>query len=454
MRRLISISAFVTLSGCATFTTQEGFREVNETFTSRTGHRLYWKTGTEEDQKVDRELVKLLSEDLTADSATQIALLNNKGLQATYQSLGVAQADLVEAGLFPNPIFHGEIRFPSAGPNLELSIVQSFIRIFEIPLREKIAQSEFEEAKLNVVENALSLAHKVRKAFFEYQASEQLLEMSMTALTALEASKDLATRLHKAGNITDLDLAQEQSNFESLKIEIAEHEEGVIAAREELNSLLGLEAMQTVWKAPRRLPEMEDLIRQSDRFENEAIANNLALAKARQKLLTLANSLDIAEQFRVFGDSELGVTGAREGEGKWGFGPAFSFPLPLFNQGQTEIFRAHAELQQQYDFANDLQTKIQARIRSLRKRLKLIESRLHGYKKILLPLQSKLVSETQKQYNAMLAGAFQLLEAKHKQIETGKDYILTLKSYWLVRTELESVLNGVMPSVVEQEVSH
>ena len=68
-------------------------------------------------------------------------------------------------------------------------------------------------------------------------------------------------------------------------------------------------------------------------------------------------------------------------------------------------------------------------------------------------MQTKLVSETQKQYNAMLVGAFQLLEAKHKQIEAGMDYLSTLKTYWLLHTELESVLNGVMPSIVEQEAN-
>jgi len=426
-----------------------GFNEVNETFSSRTRQKLYWKTGAEDDQKIEQEITKLLSNDLTADSATQIALLNNKRLQATYQQLGIAQADLVQAGLFPNPIFSGEIRFPSEGPNLELSIVQSFIKVFEIPLRKKIAQSEFEEAKLDVIEKALSLAYNVRRAFFEYQASEQLLEMSKTALIALEASKDLAVRLHKAGNITDLDLVQEQSNYESLKIEITAHEEDLAATREELNLLLGLEIARTDWKAPKRLSEAKTPVGEIEQIEKEAMMNNLALAKARQRLLTLSGSLDIAERFKIFGDSELGVSGAKEGGGKWG--SAFSLPLPISNQGQTEIFRANAAMQQQYDLAIDLQTQVQARTRSLLKRIKLVESRLTGYKKTLLPLQAKLVSETQKNYNAMLVGAFQLFEAKNKQIEIGKDYISALKSYWLLLSELESVRNGLMPSKLEQE---
>lgn len=451
MRLLVSITALITLSGCATLTPQMGFDEVNETFSSRTGQYLYWKTGSEEDRKVEQEISKLLSRDLTADSATQIALLNNKWLQATYQKLGISQADLVQAGLFPNPIVSSDIRFPSEGPNFELSIVKSFIRVFEIPLRKKIARAEFEEAKLDVIEKALLLAFNVRKAFYQFQTSEQLLEMSKTALIALEASKELATRLHKAGNITDLDLAQEQSNYESLRAEMTAHQEELVVAREELNSLLGLAVQQTNWKAPGRLSEPNISAEKFNNIEIEAIGNNLALAKARQRLRALSSSLDVAETFGVFGDSELGASGAKESEGKWEFGPTFSFPLPIFNQGQTEIFRANAELRQQYDLAIDLLTKIQARIRALIKRLELIESRLKSYKKILLPLQAKILSETQRQYNAMLIGAFQLFETKHKQIETGKEYILTLKNYWILRTEIESVLNGVLPLIIEMQ---
>jgi outer membrane protein, heavy metal efflux system len=447
MRRIVSLIALISLSGCASFTPQLGFKEVNDGFSTHTGNYLYWNTGTPEDEKVTQEISKLLSSELTADTATQIALLNNKGLQAVYQQLGIAQADLVDAGLFPNPIFNGEIRFPSGGPNLELSVVQSFVKIFEIPLRKKIAQSEFEEAKIDVIERALLLAYQTRKAFYEYQASEQLLEMANTALVALEASNDLATRLHRAGNITDLDLAQEQSNYESLKIEVIARQEELISAREELNSLMGLEINQTSWKSAQRLPENSALPLED--VNKSAISNNLALAKSRQQLVTLAASLDVAETFRVFDETELGVSGAKEPGSKWGSGPAFSFPIPFFNQGSTQIFRVNAQLNQQHNRGMALQTKIEAHIRSLLSRLKLVEARLLRYKKVLLPLQTKLVSETQKQYNAMLIGAFQLLEVKHRQIETGKDYILALKSYWQLRTELESVLNGIVPSMAE-----
>lgn len=453
MKKLALTSSLLLLNACATFTPQLGFQDVNEAVSSRTGKYLYWKTGTVADKAVEEVLDKLLAEPLTPDSATQIALLNNNKLQATYQHLGIAQGDLVEAGLLPNFIFSGEIRFPKEGANLELSLVQNFIDIFQIPLRKRIAESQFEEAKIEVIDKALGMSYNVRKAFYEYQGSEQLLEMSQTALLALEASRDLARKLHDAGNLTDLDLAQEEVNYETLRIENADLEEQVAQTREDLNALLGLSGQSLNWKIDSRLSDPSTLDRDPTTIEEQAIANNLALARIKQRFVTLTGKLNQAERLRLFGENELGASGAKEAEGTWGFGPAFSFPLPFFNQGQPTIFRTNAELSRQHGLGRDLTTKIQARVRSILKRLKISEARLATYRKTLLPLHTKLVSEAQKRYNAMLLGAFQLLEAKHEQIMAGKDYIRSLKNYWLLRTELESVLSGNLPSGPSVEIA-
>ena len=95
------------------------------------------------------------------DEAVQIALLNNRELQALYSDLGVAQADLVQAGLLKNPIFDAAILFPVASggrPKLELSAVWNFLDIFYVPLRKRVAAARFEEAKLGSQGSCSTLA--------------------------------------------------------------------------------------------------------------------------------------------------------------------------------------------------------------------------------------------------------------------------------------------------------
>jgi hypothetical protein len=49
--------------------------------------------------------MQLLSATLSADGAVGVALLNSKGLQASYNELGIAEAAMVEVSLPPNPTF-------------------------------------------------------------------------------------------------------------------------------------------------------------------------------------------------------------------------------------------------------------------------------------------------------------------------------------------------------------
>ena len=95
------------VTGCATFDQRAGFSDVSTAVEARSGKRVVWHLGTELDAQVDQEVRALLQDTLTVDGAVQVALLNNRNLQALYAELGVAQADLVQAGLLRNPVFDG-----------------------------------------------------------------------------------------------------------------------------------------------------------------------------------------------------------------------------------------------------------------------------------------------------------------------------------------------------------
>ena len=95
--------------------------------------QIFWNNGTELDKEAAKKLDSLLNSKLTPDDAVQIALLNNRELQAVYSELGVAQADLVQAGLLSNPIFDAAVKFPTSGggrPDLELGAAMNFLEYF------------------------------------------------------------------------------------------------------------------------------------------------------------------------------------------------------------------------------------------------------------------------------------------------------------------------------------
>jgi cobalt-zinc-cadmium efflux system outer membrane protein len=427
-----------------------GFDDVSAMVTERSADRIFWNDGTDLDQQASEKLDSLLKGKLTADEAVQIALLNNRDLQAVYAELGVAQADLVQAGLLSNPIFDASIMFPTSGggrPDLELSAAMNFLNIFYIPLRKRVAAARFEEVKTRVAASVLDFAGRVRGAFYQYQAAEQVLELRQAIVQALDASFEIARRLSAAGNITDLELARERAQFEASKLALRSAEMAVRQGREELNILMGLWGNQTRWQADQRLPDIPEQAVQTEDLERVALEKSIDLLHARQRIMVAGNQLGFSRWTALVPELHSGPKGERS-EGSWDVGPTLEFPIPLFDQGQARIGRAAAELRRSQQEYYALAVRIRSTARAVQDRMDGTRDRALYYRDILLPLHERIVSETQLQYNAMQLGPLQLLNAREQQIETAAAYVEALREYWLARGATEQILAGRLPGSV------
>ena len=87
------LTAILTMSlvaGCASVPRQGGFADVERVVGQRTGLRIQWDQGRPEDLAVKEQIQSLVQTPLTADAAVQLALLQNRSLQATFEELGIA----------------------------------------------------------------------------------------------------------------------------------------------------------------------------------------------------------------------------------------------------------------------------------------------------------------------------------------------------------------------------
>jgi cobalt-zinc-cadmium efflux system outer membrane protein len=438
---------FVPLGGCTTVSLNAGFDEVSALVEERSTRKIFWNSGTELDKEALEQVRSLLKGKLTVDEAVQVALLNNRQLQATYSELGVAQADLVQAGLLRNPIFHAAVLFLQKGgrPELEAGADMNFLDVFYVPLRRRVAAARFEEAKLLVTGAVLDFAAQVRTAFYLHQANEQMLELRQTIVQALTASLEVARRLNEAGNTTDLDFARERALTEAGKLTLRSAEVAVRQSREHLNNLMGLWGKDTEWQIDERLPNIPEQGMQTADIERSALSRSVDLSHARQRILVAGEQLGFNRSTALLPELDFGVHGERE-EGSWQVGPEIAFPIPLFDQGQARISRALAELRRAQMEYYGLAVRIRSTARALRDRMEGARDRALYYRDILLPLQERIVNEVQLQYNAMQLGPIQLLRAREQQIETAVAYIEALHDYWLARGDLGQILNGRLPS--------
>jgi cobalt-zinc-cadmium efflux system outer membrane protein len=447
-RRAGSLCALLLLvSGCATVDQRAGFSDVRDVVEARSGRQVVWNLGTDLDAEAAEDVRRLLADTLTADAAIQVALLNNRELQAVYAELGVAQADLVQAGLLSNPAFDGAVFFPVAGgpAKLELSVAMGFLDLFYRPLRRRVAAARFEEAKLQVTGAVLDLAATVRAAFYRHQANEQTRELLETIVQALAVAFEVTERLYAAGNITDLDRARERALFEEAKVQLRAAEVAARQSRAQLNTVMGLWGPEAGWQVERRLPDVPADPLALKEVERQALRQSLDLASARQRLVVAGEQLGVSRATLFIPESSLGAAGERKA-GEWEVGPTIEVPIPLLTQGQGRLGRAVAELRRAQQEYYALGVRLRATARAVEERLQGAEDRARYSRDILLPLRERIVRETQLQYNAMQLGVFDLLRAREQQMQAALAYVETLLDYWLARTELEQLLSGRIPS--------
>ncbi|CAN5222801.1 hypothetical protein BH23BAC3_BH23BAC3_35080 [soil metagenome] len=278
----VVVTALILATACVSTSPHAAFEDVEASLEERGIETVHWHTGVQEDEKAEEEIRQLLEEELTVNSAVQITLLNNRRLQVVYSQLGVAQADLVQAGLLSNPVFNGSLLFPINGGHreLELGITQSFLEIFYIPLRRRVAESMLEETKLVVTASVMDFEYRALTAFYKAQASTQRLEMFEQIVLATELGYDLAQRLHEAGNITGLELHEHRDLYEQARMDLRLAERDYLRAREGLNRIMGLFGEHIEWTIPARLPQIPDDEVELEEIESRVIEKSLDIRDA------------------------------------------------------------------------------------------------------------------------------------------------------------------------------
>jgi cobalt-zinc-cadmium efflux system outer membrane protein len=430
------------LYGCASVDTRARLPEVQEQVAARLDQKVSWNQNREEDRQAEALVRKLLEDELTAEEAVQIALINNRGLQATYERLGIAQADLVQAGLLDNPVLGLQYLWGDEGNLLEATVMQEFLNLFTLSARKKIGAAAARQATLEVAREVTEVAAQVREAYYTALADAQALELYGEVTLAAEAAAELSARQYQAGTLALRNQRLEQAFYAQAVLEAAHAEAQIAADRERLDRLLGLYADLTQWRLPRRLPPLPPALPSLQDIEHAAIAQRLDLAAADAQVEALARVAGLTRSTRWLSVFGIGITYKHEPDGEKLYGADVELTLPLFDQGQARIARAQGELREAERRLEQLAIDIRSEARTGRVRLQASYDAAKHYRDALMPLQRTIVDETLKFYNGMLVGVYDLLLARQAQVQTAREYIGATKEFWLAWAELERAAGG------------
>jgi cobalt-zinc-cadmium efflux system outer membrane protein len=317
-------------SSCASRTTTV---DLNAAVKERTGHAL--KSG---DSPALPPGV-MLEDGLTSDEAVAIGLWNSPSFQVTLADLGLARADLVEAGLLRNPVL--SLLFPWGPKQLEWTLQFPFDALWQRPRRVASAQLNLDSVSQRLVWDALTLVADVRAAFVDSTIAERRLALTEESAVLTRRVADLTDARLRAGDISDLDARQARSDAARVDVLRKATEYDRDLASLTLIGIIGLDpaALPVKFVAPSELSSCatnDNLFREALASRPDIRAGELAIEAAgarakweRSRVITLIGILD--------GNSQ-GSEGPEAG-------PGIAGELPFFNRNQGGISRAEAELQ-------------------------------------------------------------------------------------------------------------
>lgn len=439
------------MAGCATSSPEAAFSTVQKQLDDRAQLVATWPRTEKDRSEAAAAVTELLASEVTVDSAVRIALLNNRGLRATFEELGLSQAGLAAATRLPNPSFDASLRWPSTaprGPNVEFGLSLPLLESLLLPARKRVAQNRLLQTQYRVSHEVLALVAEVRRAGYEVLAQQELRRRLEVIGEINAASADVARRQFEAGNIPRLELVQLQASAQQTQVEQARADAEIRVAQERLNQLLGLASEQTGWKMAPVLPPLPASDDLPGDLEAVAEEQRLDLAALRAEAVLSQNAFNLKRRTRLLpGEVNLGLDTERESDGGRLSGPRIAVELPLFDQGQPELARLAAELRQVQDRTEALSADIGSDVRTAREMLRASRQAAEFYLNTLLPQRRSILRESLLHYNAMQKSVYELLAAKEQQQVTERQSIEALRDYWLARTELERAVGRLLPSI-------
>ena len=430
------------LGGCASFSPDGGFGPVEQAARERLGMDLRWARSDADREEIAARVAQLLDGPLSMDDAVQLALLNNRRLQAAFAELGIAEAELVRAGRLPNPGF-GFGRFTRGSEvELERGVHFDLGRLLAMPLLRQVEARRFEQVQGAAALQVLSLAAETRRAWVRAVAAEESVRYGAQVMQSAQASAELARRMARAGNFNALQRAREQSFYAEAALGYARAQQAQRAARERLTRLLGLWGAQASFTLPTRLPDLPAMPEDRPDVERRALETRLDVLGARLAVEQTARNLGLTRATRFVNVLELGYAQERSNEAPTRRGWEVGFELPLFDWGTARVARAEAVYMREVNRA--AQTAIDARseVREAYGAYRSAWDIARHHREEIVPLRQRISEENLLRYNGMLIGVFELLADARVQVASVNAAIDALRDFWIAQADLDMAMVG------------
>ena len=459
VRKLLAIGMLpLAVAGCTTMASVDGISSPLAGFTSVaaraetvTGKKTVWVQSSEQARAVSARVKTLVQKKtIGPDAAVQVALLNNKGLQAAYAEIGLSAADVWQQTMLINPTISVGMIGVDPVRTIEGAVVGNILALATRQRRVAVADTRFRQAQLRAAEETLRLAADTRRAWINAVSTRESVSYLNQAQTAADAASELAQKLGETGAFTKTGQAREHVFYAEITGQAAEARLAARTAKEELTRLMGLWGPDVDYSVPNMLPTLPKGAKAKRAIEVEALRNRVDLEIAKLELEALAKSYGLTEATRYVSDLELlsGVEVEREESEEGGKETSVSptleleFVIPIFDTGKARKRKAELAYMQAANRMAEKAVNIRSEARSAYDAYRSTYDIARHYRNSVVPLRTKIEAESVLTYNGMITNTFELLADTRAKISSIMLSLNAKRNFWLADVNLGTAIHG------------
>lgn len=362
---------------------------------------------------------------LTSEESVAIALWNNPDFAAGLADLGIARAEIAQAGLLRNPVL--SLLLPWGPKQLEATARWPIEAIWQRPRRVKAAKAAAEATAERLVVAGLSLVADVRLAHADLWTAEARRGLAQEAAVLAHRVSGIVRNRYEAGDISRLESEAAAVEASRADQDVARAALDVVLAADRLHQWLGAgerlapEAIRTGPEAvaPGACADVSAL-------ETETLAARPEVRVAELDIEAAGARLGW-ERSRAFTFVAVLDANAKGSEG-FELGPGIDSDLGLFDRNQAGVLRAGSELERARARYLSARYAILRELRDAHARFGQADRALAAWRDDIRPRLEQQAGQTERAYQAgelpllsVLDLARRLNEARSRELDAAAE---------------------------------
>ena len=457
----LSIGFPLVLGACATaipgaYTeSKAGFANVSGQTSAAIGKRTAFAQTQAENEALNREVQGMVHrKTLSADTAVQVALLNNKGLQASYANVGLSAAEAWQQATPENPVVSIGVLGIGAAELGAYRAIEGMIatNILDAKTRQQrvaLADVNFRTAQLTAVNDTLTLANQTRQAWVNAVAAFETVSYLKRAKATSDAGSELARKLGETGALNKAGQAREQAFNAELAGQLARARMNATGAKENLTRLMGLWGADVDYYVPDALPALPRSVGRIANIEGKALSNRFDLQVAKLGLEAQAAAFGLTDQTRLVTDLEIiaGFEAEREvedGARKTETTPQIEleFAIPIYDTGKARMRKAELAYLQAANVLAEKAVNVRSEARGAEAAYHASYKIARHYRDVLVPLRKTVEEEGLLSYNGMITNTFELLTDVRAKLGASLESANAKREFFMAQADLTAAIYG------------